>query len=127
MRARLPSDMAGTHEEFAMLDFNRIKCAGIISTALLAGALPAADTVTMQGGAVIEGQVIRNVDGDPLIVVNTGGKLLCVARSEVDAIKLDDEGRAEFAKRQEAIKGGSAALQFELYKWAKSRRLFDCA
>lgn len=110
-----------------MLGFKRIHCAGALGAALMGGLTPAADNITMQGGATVEGQVIRDVEGDPLIVINTGSKLLCVNRSEVSAIKLDEEGRADFTRRQEAIKGGSAMTHFELYKWAKSRRLYDCA
>lgn len=110
-----------------MLSFKKVSCAGALSAALLSGISPAADKITMEGGAVVEGQVIRDVEGDPLVVINTGSKLLCVNRSEVSSVKLDEEGRADFARRQEAIKGGSAVTHFELYKWAKARRLYDCA
>ncbi|HLX62471.1 MAG TPA: hypothetical protein VKX17_14430 [Planctomycetota bacterium] len=97
--------------------------------ALCAAALTcrSADSVAVSGGTVVEGQVIRDTPGDPLVVINTGGKLLCLNRSEIVSITLDDENRAEYRKRSMALKDNNAAGHFELYKWAKAQRLYDYA
>ncbi len=93
----------------------------------LCAATFAADTIALKTGAAIEGQIIRDTPGDPLIAINTGGKLILLNRDEIRAITLDEEGRSEFQRRRDALKDTNAAGHFELYKWAKSQRLFDYA
>lgn len=87
----------------------------------------AADRVTLTSTMVIEGQVVRETPGDPLVAINTGGKLLLLNRTEIAAIDLDEEGRTEYQKRLAEIKIDKAPAHFELYNWAKTQRLYDYA
>ncbi len=91
------------------------------------GVSRAADRITLTSTMVIEGQVVRETPGDPLVAINTGGKLLLLNRSEISAIDLDDEGRTEYQRRLNDIKIDKAPAHFELYKWAKTQRLYDYA
>src|ERR1043165_422708 len=102
---------------------------GILVTGALCATplLCAADSILLSDNVSIEGQVIRDTPGDPLVVINTGGKLLCLNRNDIGTVTLDDEGRAEYKRRRDAIKDKSAAPPFELYQWAKTQRLYDYA
>ncbi|MEI6232683.1 MAG: hypothetical protein WCT04_06505 [Planctomycetota bacterium] len=104
------------------------KCFLSIVAFVCVSSILAADRVTMISGSDIEGQVVRDTPGDPLVAINTGGKLTLLNRSDISAITLDDDGRADYAKRLNAIKKiNAAAAHFELYTWALSQRFFDYA
>ena len=115
----------------------RIECTAIAPVLISAGlsfagynAACAADKITLSGGPdvqVIEGQVIRDSPDDPLVVINTGGKLVMLNRIDIGSIVLDAEGRAEYARRRDKLKENQAPGHFELYKWAVSRHLYDYA
>jgi hypothetical protein len=108
-----------------------------LSLASAARPVAPADVVLLANGASLDGQVIRDTPRDPLVVVNTGGKLTYLNRAELSSIKLDDDGRAEYARRAAAIKdlptdktaqrAAHAAAHFELYTWAKAQHLYDYA
>ncbi len=94
---------------------------------ILSANLPATDTITLKNGGTVEGQVIRDTPKDPLIAINTGGKLLLLNRGEIESIVLDDDGRSDYQRRRSALKDKDSAGHFELYKWAKAQRLYDYA
>ena len=68
------------------------KCFLSIVAFVCVSSILAADRVTMISGSDIEGQVVRDTPGDPLVAINTGGKLTLLNRSDISAITLDATG-----------------------------------
>jgi hypothetical protein len=105
-----------------------IRSATLLICSVCVGALSAADHVKLTSGLDIEGQVICDSPAtNPLVAIAIDGKVLAFNRSEIASTSKDDEGRAEYTKRRDAIKGKNAAAHFELYTWAKSQHFFDYA
>ncbi len=90
--------------------------------------LRAADHLTLTSGLDIEGQIIcDSPTNNPLVAIAIDGKVLAFNRSEISSITQDDDGRADYAKQRDAIKGKNAQAHFELYQWSRSKHFFDYA
>ena len=105
-----------------------MRCAVMVMGAACCGVSFSADHVKLTSGLDIDGQIICDSPAtNPLVAIVIDGKVLAFNRTEVSSTSTDDDGRAEYARRRDAIKGKNAAAHFDLYTWAKTQHFFDYA
>ncbi|MBE7464854.1 MAG: hypothetical protein HS116_15370 [Planctomycetes bacterium] len=90
-------------------------------------ALQAADVVLLKNGTVLEGELVNYDPKQTEIALNTGIRKVTLLRAEVRRVEVDQAARQEFLLRQNQLKADDARGQFELYKWACSKRLYSFA
>src|SRR5216117_1876080 len=99
----------------------------LCSAVLLASHFCIADSVTLSSGATLDGELIQESPTDTDVVLNTGAKKIAFKRADVKAVNFDTESREELIRLADKTPQNDAAAHFELYKWAKYKRLYTAA
>jgi hypothetical protein len=81
----------------------------------------------MKDGSVLTGEVVNNVTEDPEVVLQTATKKISVARETIRVISLDENARAEQARRSAALRPESTKGHAELAEWCAAKGLYGRA
>ncbi|MCZ7649026.1 MAG: hypothetical protein M5U26_27850 [Planctomycetota bacterium] len=87
----------------------------------------AADSLILKNGTILEGELVNYTPQQAEVVINTGIRSTTLQRGQIRQVQLDDASRQEFARQFNALDAKDAKGHFELYKWAKSKRMYSFA
>ena len=99
-----------------------LAAAAALALALPGGGAARADTVYLEGGGKIHGEIIQ--DSPTQVVIRTpSGSTHVISRDEIARIERDADPEQQFVARAKALGAGDANGFYELGKWARSRGL----